>query len=100
MKLNNKIIVITGASDGIGKQIALRLAQEKTKLVLIARDEKRLKEVCKETKKLGAVDVKVYACDIRQMNMLETTIQSIISDFGTIDILINNAGIWQKVPST
>jgi len=97
MKLKNKIIVITGASDGIGKQIALRLAKESSKLALIARDEKRLGEVAKDVKELGAIDVKFYACDIRQTNKLESTIKSIVSDFGTVDILINNAGIWQKL---
>lgn len=97
MKLKDKIIVITGSSDGIGKQIALRLAKESSKLALIARDKTRLDEVSKEAKKLGAVDVKSYACDIRQTDKLEVTIKSIISDFGTIDILINNAGIWQKL---
>jgi len=97
MKLNNKIIVITGASDGIGKQIALRLAKESSKLALIARDEKKLDAVSTETKKLGAVDAKTYACDIRQTDKLESTIRLIISDFGTVDILISNAGIWQKL---
>lgn len=97
MKLKNKIIVVTGASDGIGKQIALRLAKESSKLALIARDKTRLDEVGKEAKKLGAIDVKTYTCDIRQTDKLETTIKSIISDFGEVDILINNAGIWQKL---
>ena len=97
MKLKNKIIVITGASDGIGKQIAFRLAKEGGKLALIARDEKRLAEVGKEAVKLGAVDVKIYVCDICQTDNLEIVIKSIISDFGTVDILINNAGIWQKL---
>ncbi len=97
MNLKNKIIIITGSSDGIGKQIALRLAKENSKLALLARDKKRLDEVSKEARKLGAVDVKNYACDIRQTDKLESTIKSIISDFGTVDILINNAGIWQKL---
>lgn len=97
MKLSNKIIVVTGASDGIGKQIALRLAREGVKLALIARDEKRLAEVSSETKKGGASEVKIYPCDIRQTDKLAKVIKSIISDFGTIDILINNAGIWQKL---
>ncbi|MDD3661776.1 MAG: SDR family NAD(P)-dependent oxidoreductase [Candidatus Dojkabacteria bacterium] len=99
MKLKNKVIVITGASDGIGKQIALRLAKESSKLALIARDKIKLDEVSKEAKKLGAVDVRTYACDIRQTDKLEATIKTIISDFGAVDILINNAGIWQKLMS-
>ncbi len=97
MNLKDKIIVITGASDGIGKQIALRLAKESSKLALIARDKSRLDEVSEEAKKFGACDVKVYACDIRQTDKLEPAIKSIISDFGAVDILINDAGIWQKL---
>ncbi|MFA5126955.1 MAG: SDR family oxidoreductase [Patescibacteria group bacterium] len=97
MKLTNKIIVITGASDGIGKQIALRLAKEKVKLILIARDEKKLTEVCVNAKKLGAIQCKSYVCDLQKTEQLKKTVQSIISDFKTIDILINNAGIWQKL---
>lgn len=97
MKLKDKVIVITWASDGIGKEIALRLAQEGGKLALIARDEKRLSDVSQKAKELGASDVKFYPCDIRQTNNLENIIKSIISDFTVIDILINNAGIRQKV---
>ena len=97
MKLKNKVIVITGASDGIGKQIALRLAKENTKLALIARDKERLNEVAEESKNVGAVDAKIYSCDIRQTDKLESTVKSIISDFGAVDILINDAGIWQRI---
>ncbi len=97
MILRNRIIVITGASDGIGKQIALRLAKESCKLGLIARNQKRLNEVAKNAKSLGAIEVKSYSCDIRDTDTLEITVKSLISDFGTIDILINNAGVWQKL---
>ena len=99
MKLKNKIIVITGASDGIGRQIALKLAKEGSKLALVARNKRKLNEVATEAKELGVADVRIYICDIRQTNKLEATIKSIISDFGSVDILINNAGIWQKLMS-
>ncbi len=97
MKLNNKIVVITGASSGIGKQIALRLAKEKCQLALIARNEKQLSEVVRATKELGAVNAKYYVCDMRFPDELELVTQAIISDFATVDILINNAGVWQKL---
>lgn len=97
MKLKDKIVVVTGASDGIGKQIALSLGKESSRLALIARDESKLAEVCKEATKLGAADAKFYACDIRQTDKLDSILKSIISDFGTVDILINNAGVWQKL---
>ncbi len=97
MDLKGKIIVVTGASDGIGKEIALRLAKEHTKLALIGRNEKRLKEVSLKAKKLGASQVKIYSCDLRQTKKLASTVKTIIADFKGIDILINNAGIWHKV---
>lgn len=97
MNLKDKIIVITGASDGIGKQIALRLAKEGTKLALIARNEEKLNEVSRLSKEAGALDAKIYPCDLRLTDKLENMVKSIISDFGNVDILINDAGIWQKL---
>ena len=97
MNLKNKVIVITGASDGIGKQIALRLAKKNTKLALIARDEKRLNNVCEEAGKLGAIEAEAYPCDLLDIKELKKTTETIISHFNGIDILINNAGIWQKL---
>lgn len=90
-------MLLQGVSDGIGKQIALRLVKEGVKLALIARDEKRLEEVSNEAKKLGAKETKTYSCDVCQTKELEKTIKSIVSVFHGIDILINNAGIWQKL---
>lgn len=99
MQLTNKVTVITGASDGIGKEIALRLAKENSHLALIARNEKRLNEVIEKakTKTLEAINVRAYICDIRQTDRLKETVDAIISDFGAVDILINNAGIRQKL---
>ncbi len=91
------MVVITGASDGIGKQIALRLAKEGTRLALVARNEKNLNEVCEEAQKLGVKDVKAYSCDIRQTGKLKEVAEKILSDFGNVDVLINGAGVWQKL---
>lgn len=96
MKLKNKVIVLTGASDGLGKEIALRLAKENTALALIARNLERLNVVRDECRKNGASRVKVYALDIKDTNRLEENSKKIIDDFGKVDVLINNAGIWQK----
>jgi short-subunit dehydrogenase len=96
MNLKNKIAVITGASDGIGKHISLRLAKDGVNLALIGRNKKRLKEVAIQAKELGALKIKTYVCDIQKGNDLEKIVNLIISDFSNIDILINNAGIWQK----
>ncbi len=97
MILKNKIAVVTGASDGIGKQIALKLAKEGVNLALLARNEERLNEVKKECEELGSPKVNVYLCDLKLKDDIKASAVQIISDFGKIDILINNAGIWQKV---
>ena len=97
MNLKNKIAVITGASDGIGKHISLRLAKDGVNLALIGRNKKRLEEVAIQVKELGALKVKTYVCDIQKGDDLEKIVNLIISDFGSINILINDAGVWQKL---
>ncbi len=97
MNLKNKAAVITGASDGIGKQVALKLAAENVSLALIARNAERLEEVKLKCIELGSPKVESYVCDISKNDQIGTTVNKIISDFGTVDILLNIAGIWQKL---
>lgn len=97
MNLKNKIAVITGASDGIGKHISLRLAKDGVNLALVGRNKKRLEDVAEQAKELGALKIKIYVCDIQNNDNLEKIVKLIISDFGNVDILINNAGVWQKL---
>jgi NADP-dependent 3-hydroxy acid dehydrogenase YdfG len=97
MQLQNKIAVVTGASDGIGKQVALKLAEKGVKLALIARNKTNLESVKKETVKLGSPKVGVYPCDIKNTKELENIVNKIIADFKKVDILLNIAGIWQKI---
>ena len=97
MELENKTVVITGASEGIGKHIALACAEKGAQLALIARNEKNLIAVQKEAEKKGALSVFTYPCDIQIATDLEQTIAHIKKDFKSIHVLINNAGIWQKL---
>lgn len=96
MTLKGKTAIITGASDGLGKQIALKLAREGVNLALISRNEPKLRQLKKEAESSGQVTAKIYPCDVRQTPLLEKTINTIAADFQNIHILINNAGIWQK----
>ena len=97
MNLKNKTAIVTGASEGIGKQVALKLAEKGVNLALIARTESKLKTVASKAKKLGSKRVKVYPCDIRDLDQLTKTIKAIIKDFNQLNILVNCAGIWQKM---
>lgn len=96
MQLKNKIAIITGSSDGLGKHIALALAKEGVSLALVARDSKKLKAVIKEVETLGSLKAFFYQCDIKHLDQIKNTVSKIISDFGKVDMLINCAGIWQK----
>jgi len=97
MNLKEKIAVVTGASDGIGKQIALKLAKEGVSLALIARNENRLTQVKQECLSLGSQKVEIYVCDLKVKEQIIKTATKIQDDFGKVEILINNAGIWQKI---
>lgn len=97
MNLKDKVAVVTGASDGIGKQIALKLAKEGVNLALVARTEEKLKEVKKEAENMGSPKVEVYSCDLRDKTQIKNSVNKIAVDFKGVDILLNVAGIWQKM---
>jgi len=97
MHLHKKVVVITDASDGIGKAIALRLARDGMRIALVARNQERLQEVEVACKSLGADMVRFYKCDLSQRSQMKSTVENIVADFSGIDVLINNAGVWQKL---
>ncbi len=86
------LIVISGASRGIGKAIALRLAQKKCKIAILARNEEELRQVGEEMEAIGA-EVFAFACDITKENLVKNVADIILTQFGTPTILINNAGV-------
>lgn len=97
MNLKGKTAVVTGASDGIGKEVCLKLAKEGVILALIARNEERLNEVKNKCLELGSPKVEGYICDISNNQKVKETVTKILVDFNGVDILLNIAGIWQKL---
>lgn len=89
-----KTVLITGASDGIGKSITLKLAAKETALILFGRNEEKLKSVAEEAEKNGA-KVYTHAFDLTD-DVVRTKIVSGILDSHDVDVLVNNAGIWHK----
>ena len=91
--LKGKNAVITGGSRGIGKAIALEFAKNGADIAIIAtRESKASDETLKELESFG-ITARMYYCDVRDAEQVESAVQEIIADFGTIDILVNNAGI-------
>lgn len=84
--------IVTGASRGIGRAIALRLAKENHDLMLIGRDKTALSEVKKAVESFG-VDADIFIGDVSEGNFANETIKKILDKYLKIDHLINNAGI-------
>ena len=89
--LNNKVAFVTGASRGIGKQIAKDLIISGARVALISRGEKELNIVSQEFSKLG--ENIPLAIDIKNIEEVKMATKTIIDKWGKIDILVNNAGV-------
>lgn len=91
---NKKVILITGASRGIGRALAYSLAQDEANIVIANynKSEDKAKELKEELNLLGK-DVEIYKADVSKRNEVEEMVSFIINIYGKIDVLINNAGI-------
>jgi len=90
LKLNNKVVVVTGAARGIGKAIALEFAKEGANVVV--NDIADASETVKEIKKLNKKALFIRA-DVSDMDQVEQMFNKVIGVFGRVDVLVNNAGI-------
>ncbi|UWQ53579.1 SDR family NAD(P)-dependent oxidoreductase [Leisingera caerulea] len=96
MQLNGKTVIVTGGSDGIGKHICLKLAAAGCKLAILGRNRDRLDQVAEAARSLGAPEARSYGADMTDPAAIGAAASAILQDFGNVDILINNAGIWHK----
>lgn len=93
MKLEGKLALITGASQGLGKAIALKLAENGADIAVIyVGDEAPALEVCREIEGMGR-RAKAYSCDVRDEKAVEETVKAVSGELGKADILVNNAGV-------
>jgi len=92
-----RVVIITGASSGIGRALALELAMQKTQLVLAARDRARLDEVAAACKAHGA-ETLVVPTDVTVEYQCRQLVEQTVARFGRLDILVNNAGraMWAR----
>jgi 3-oxoacyl-[acyl-carrier protein] reductase len=90
--LAGKVALVTGAGKGIGRAVALALAQEGVHVGLLARSESQLQDVAAEIKALGGKTA-VVAADVSDRAAVEAAVAQIEQELGPLDILINNAGI-------
>ena len=96
MKLKDKIVIITGASSGIGKSLAHEFASRGANLVLAARQYVTLCEIAQELEQQYAIKAVAVQCDVSVEAECEQLVKQAILTFGKIDILINDAGISMR----
>ncbi len=93
MDLKNKTIVITGAARGLGAAMARRLARSGTKLALVDLDADSLSDCAAACESNGAAEVRRYGANVAKESDVTQTFDRVVSDFGALDGLVNNAGI-------
>lgn len=95
--IENKVILITGGSTGLGAETARLLAGRGAKVAVAARRKDRLDDVVAEIAAAGGT-AKAYALDVTAKDQVEAVVASVVADFGRLDVLINNAGLMPIRP--
>lgn len=95
--IKNKVVVITGASSGLGEATARYLAQHGAKLVLAARRTDRLQKLADDIQQTGG-ETLIVTTDVSKRSDVDKLIQQTLAKFGKVDVLVNNAGIMPQAP--
>jgi NAD(P)-dependent dehydrogenase (short-subunit alcohol dehydrogenase family) len=90
-KVGDRVVVVTGASSGIGKSTALKLAGAGAKMILVARGEEKLLETKREIESAGG-RAWIYTCDVADMASCDALVARVLKEHGACDYLVNNAG--------
>ena len=96
MITTKSVAIVTGASQGIGRATALRLARDFSVIVLVARNKDNLERTAAEVRSLG-IEAMVFALDLRQAQSAKTIIEETLKRFGRIDALLNIAGAVPQI---
>ncbi len=91
----DKVVIVTGASSGIGEAVAKEFAKNGSKVVLAARSESKLAKICDEIKALNG-EASYCKTDVSNENDCRTLVEFTVTKYGTIHILINNAGVSMR----
>ena len=91
MKFKDKVVLITGASSGIGRDSAIEFAKQGADIILVSRTQEKLDQVADELKQFN-VSVLTCQCDVSDKNQVKEMAKTVLERFDSIDILVNNAG--------
>ncbi|MBQ9537797.1 MAG: SDR family NAD(P)-dependent oxidoreductase, partial [Treponema sp.] len=97
--LKGQVAIVTGCSAGLGVQMAKALANQGASIVAIARRKEKIEAVAKEIADSYGVKTLAIPCDITDTDRVNASVDEVITKFGRIDILINNAGTGAVAPA-
>ena len=90
-RVEGKIVLITGATSGIGKAAALKLARAGATVLAVARTKEKLEQTLHEIEQLGGTAI-AYSCDVSDLDDVDRLVAQVTAEHGHIDVLVNNAG--------
>ncbi len=95
--LDDKVVLISGGSRGLGLVLARQFAAENARIAICSRDSAELQRAKEDLETRGA-EVFAAVCDVRNQDTVESFVESVVGHFGRIDVLVNNAGVIQVAP--
>jgi NAD(P)-dependent dehydrogenase (short-subunit alcohol dehydrogenase family) len=98
MGLTDKVAIVTGGSEGIGKYAALRMADEGAKVIIVARRQEVLDQAAQDIRTATEGVVLPVAADVADKDTADKVVQAALDNYGRLDILVNNAGVSMAKP--
>ena len=94
LSMKGKVVMVTGSTDGLGREVARRVAALGARVIIHGRNQERGQAVVAEIAKEGRGSAKFYAADFSSLAEVRTLAETILKDYDRLDVLVNNAGIW------
>lgn len=95
--LRGKTALVTGSGRGVGRAIALTMAEAGADIGTTARTVEQIEQTCEEVRRLGQRCIAI-PCDVTKAEQVEKMVEKVVAEFGKIDILVNNAGVFRAKP--
>lgn len=95
-EMRGRTVFITGSTDGLGRDVALRVAAQGAHVIVHGRNRERGAAVVAEIEKAGRGSARFYAADFASLDEVRALAQAVLGDYQRIDVLVNNAGVWNR----